>query len=669
MRMARWRGLAVLALAAVMGPPASAGSTSAPTAGGKDTAAATAPKDRLRLASQTSWVRPGEEMVLRLGVSSSAPPDQVELAVAVYRRVMNRSEFAQTLTGRLRGLPLTVTPPTPLSQLATDAAGAIVVRLPLQDPALPPDRARLRLVDQGVYPVRVEIRRTGADRALATLVTHLVYTTPPGDGGFPLKVALVLPVHAPPALQPDGKRLLSPKLADGLGELAGTIQAYPLVPLTLLPTPETLDALQASSRAQDRETVAGLAGATQGRQVAGGAYVPLNLRDLMEARLESEAAVQLDRGTQTIERVMGVRTDSRTWVTTQPLDEPAVLQLREQQVDRLVLPDDAMVPVDLPITLAQPFDLEVRGVRRPQVLSADTALGAHFARSDDPVLAAHRLLADLAVVYGDRPSRPRVVVAMAPRSWRPSKAFLDALLAGMSTSSILTGSTLDDGFASVPPATSGKDPLIRRLAPPATTGALPAGSIRAARARLGAFTTIIDASNPLDDAIEQLLLLAQGADVPSSRRTEFLRAVNRRIDGELGLIQVPPKRSVTLTARTGEIPVTLLNLAPYAVHLQLQVASEKLEFPDGASRQVDLTRRNTTERFSVRARTSGTFPLRLRLASPDGTMVLGRSRFTVRSTAASGVGVLLSAGAGAFLLLWWARHHARGRRNRRLVPM
>jgi hypothetical protein len=32
------------------------------------------------------------------------------------------------------------------------------------------------------------------------------------------------------------------------------------------------------------------------------------------------------------------------------------------------------------------------------------------------------------------------------------------------------------------------------------------------------------------------------------------------------------------------------------------------------------------------------------------------------------VGVVLSAGAGGFLLLWWARHLVRGRRNRRLVP-
>lgn len=631
--------------------------------------ATAAPDDRLQLASQTSWVGPGGELVLRLGVITAKPPQEVELAVAVYRRVMSRSEFAQTLEGRLRGVPLTVTPPTPLSDLATDAAGAVVVRLPIQDPTQPPDRLRLRLGEEGVYPVRVEVRSAGGGPPLATLVTHMVYTTPPKEGGFALKVALVLPVHAPPALQPGGKRALASPEADSLGQLIGAIQAYPLVPLTLLPTPETLDALEASARDEDPETLTNLAASADGRQVVGGTYVPVDLRDFTE-RLRTERTAQLDRGTRTIERTLGTRVDTRTWVAAEPLDEDAVLQLRQHQVDRLVVPEAAMEPVDLDLTLAQPFDLEVRSLSRPRVLAADRTLSSHFAESDDPVLAAHRLLADLAVVYGDSPSRSRVVVAMAPRSWRPSRAFLDALLAGISTSSIVGGSTLDAGFTDVQPATSRPNvPLVRRLLPSPNAGLLPADAISRARNHLTGFSSIIDSANPLDDALEELILVAQGVELRPARRAAYLDGVASAIDDQIGLIQVPPNRSITLTARTGEIPVTILSRAPYPVHLKLEVESEKLEFPKGDSREFSLSRRNTTERFSVRARTSGTFPLRMRLVSPDGTMVLGRSRFTVRSTAASGVGILLSAGAGVFLLLWWVRHHARGRRNRRLVPV
>jgi len=609
-------------------------------------------------------------MVLRLAVTTREAADEVELAVAVYRRVMNRTEFTQTLQGRLRGVPLTVTPPTPLSELTTDPAGAILVRLGVQDPTQPPDRARLHLVDEGAYPVRVELRGKGGGAPLASLVTHLVYTTPPKEGGFPLKVALVLPVHAASAVQPSGKRTLPPTVAGAVNELTGSLQAYPLVPLTLLPTPETLHALDVSGGAVDREALDGLARVTEGRQMASGAYVPTDLRELIRAGLVSEAAAQLDRGARAMEDALGRRADPRTWVAAEPLDEESVLQLRLQQLDRFVIREAEMEPLDLPITLAQPFELAVRSLRRPQALSADRELSGHFATGDDPVLAAHRLLADLSVIYGDLPSRSRVVVAMPPRSWRPNKAFLDALLAGISTSAILAGATLEDSFTTVPPATTAaRSPLVRRLVPIGEVGSVSAAAIRRARSRLNAFTSIIDAANPLDDALEELVLVAEGVGLRPSRREAYLDGLNAGIDSQLSLIQVPPNRSITLTARTGEIPVTILSRAPYPVHLQLSVKSDKLEFPGGSSRNIDLTRRNTTERFSVRARTSGAFPLRLQLVSPEGDLVLGQSRFTVRSTAASGVGLLLSAGAGAFLLLWWAHHHARGRRNRRLVPV
>jgi hypothetical protein len=53
--------------------------------------------------------------------------------------------------------------------------------------------------------------------------------------------------------------------------------------------------------------------------------------------------------------------------------------------------------------------------------------------------------------------------------------------------------------------------------------------------------------------------------------------------------------------------------------------------------------------------------------SPDGERRLSTSRYTVRSTAVSGAGLVLSLGAGAFLVVWWARHWRRTRRSARLV--
>ncbi|MGH9283830.1 MAG: DUF6049 family protein, partial [Acidimicrobiales bacterium] len=345
------------------------------------------------------------------------------------------------------------------------------------------------------------------------------------------------------------------------------------------------------------------------------------------------------------------------------------LRLRQQQVDRFVLPEQRLEPVDLRITLAQPFELEARAVRRPAALAGDPGLAAHFAPADDPVLAAHHLLADLAVVYQDLPSRPRAVVVMPPRSWRPAQAFLDSLLGGLATSTVLVGATLDQVFADVPPATArGGATMVRRLTQPAAGSTLRASEVEEARSRLVSFASMLNPDNTVDDRIEELLLMAEGAGLRGGQRQAYLDGIEKRITAQTAAVQVPTHRSITLTARTGEIPVTVLNRAGYPLRVQLQVASDKLDFPKGSVRNLDLSRPSTTERFSVRARTPGSFPLRVNLVSPDGGLVLGSSRFTVRSTAASGVGLVLSAGAVLFLLVWWGRHLARGRRNRRLVP-
>ena len=623
----------------------------------------------LRLASQTPWVGPGEELQLRLGVTTSEAPADVELAVAVYPRVTSRSRFIQTLRSAPRGNPLTAVPPTTMAELTTDAAGAVLVRLPTQDPAQPPDPARLRLGAEGVYPVRVELRETGGGKMLASLVTHLVYTRPPQPGGYPLNVALVLPAHAPPALQPDGKRVLTLASATALGALARSLEAYPAVALTLLPTPETLVSLDTSERPGDQDTLAALARATAGRQIAPGTYVPVSLSSFAAAGMAAEAAIQLDRGSEVIEQTLGVRPDPRTWVADEGLDDRAAQLLRQQQVDRIVLPEAGLEPVELDITLTQPFELDARAVRRPMALSGDAGLVEHFAPAADPVLAAHRLLADLTVVYQDRPSRKRAVVVMPPRSWRPDPAFLDSLFNGLATSTVMAGTTLETAFASVSPATSTAGaPLVRELATSPSAPGLPAADIAAARRQLVAFASMLAPENALDDRMEQLLLVAEGAGLRAGVRQDYLRGLASRVRSQTSAVQVPDHRSITLTARTGEIPVTVLSKSGYPLKVEIRVESDKLDFPKGAVRSVDLTRRSTTEQFSVRARTSGSFPLRVSLVSPDGELELGTSRFTVRSTAASGVGVVLSVGAGAFLLVWWGRHLVRGRRNRRLVP-
>jgi hypothetical protein len=68
---------------------------------------------------------------------------------------------------------------------------------------------------------------------------------------------------------------------------------------------------------------------------------------------------------------------------------------------------------------------------------------------------------------------------------------------------------------------------------------------------------------------------------------------------------------------------------------------------------------------TVRARTSGVFTVPITLTSPTGFLRLASGQITVRSTATSIVGIILSVGAVAVLAAWWVRTSRKRRSLRR----
>ena len=312
------------------------------------------------------------------------------------------------------------------------------------------------------------------------------------------------------------------------------------------------------------------------------------------------------------------------------------------------------------------------GARQLQAVVADTGLSAHFDNAVDPVLAANHLLADLAVVYLDRPGADRrPMVAAPPRAWRADRRFVETAVAGLTQHPILDTISLDGIFSSVQPA-RGDDgrALVRTLSPPPPGGlgdVVP--ELRTARRRLDSLGSVLGPTASARSALEERLLLAESSELRSSRsRQPYVDAVLRGVESQVRAIRMPTGRSITLTARKGEIPVTFQNRTGVPARVVVKVESDKLLFPRGDTHTLDLARRNTTERFSVELRTSGAFPLRIRLESPDGGLVIDETRLTVRSTAASRVSLGVSLGAALFLAIWWGRHALRGRRARRLVP-
>ena len=633
---------------------------------------AAAPRPTLSLTSQSPWVQPGGSFRLGLHVDGVKDLASVELVLNTHARLLSRSAFGQTLQDRPVGSLLDVTS-TPLSELNVDPNGNFSATLSFQDPALPREPGRLLLSQDGVYPLRVELREKGGGAVLDRFTTHIPYL--PGNRTGPkLDLSWIVPVHAPPSIRPDGTRKLTN--ARDLQALGQALEAS-AVPLVIAPTPETVQALSTSSDSAAASALTSLRRGAARRQVVTGAYVPTNLPQLLAGGLSSEADQEVKQGGEQLSQLLKVAVDSTSWVSEEPLDDASMSRLRDLGITQVALPEASLTPLQARLTLARPYLLDAHQGRRQQAVSIDPGLAAHFRNDGNQVLEAHRFLADLAVLYFDQPGGlQRGVVAFTPRSWRPDRAFLETVMAGLTDNPVVDPVTLSTLFSSVDKLRGNNGaPLVRRLVGPPRNLSLPTAATRSARQRLNNFRSIVDDGNPMYDLLDEQLLAANSADLRSSRQRTYVSGVDDSLDRELRRIQTPGG-SIRLTARGGEIPVTFRNGTGYPVHVVVTVRSDKLEFPGGdgshppneITRKLDLVRRNETARFAVQTRASGAFPLLVTLQSPDGSLVVSHTQITVRSTAASGVGLMLSAAAGLFLLAWWGRHVLHGRRARRLVP-
>lgn len=608
----------------------------------------------LTFVSQTPWRIGDQPAQLSFRVNPPGDPAALEVALAVYPRLTSRIEFAQTLDDRVRRSALSLQR-FPVPSLVADPTGLIT--LPLDAP----------VSRQGVYPVRVELRDPTSGDVIDAFTTHLVHLPAPIEG-VRLGVGLALPFTAPLATQPDGDIALAEPDLDRLGDVADAL-AESKVPLTVLPKSETVDALANGGLAEGRTVLTALSAAAQGRIFLARHYVDTSLPSLLDAGLADEAERQQVRAAAAIgAQVSGAQVATDTWVSDQALDDEALVYLRDRGVKKVVVPEASLAPLDLPITLTQTFEVRA-GDRTLAAAANDPELRSHFTREENPALGAQHLLADLAVLYFDRPGLTRGVAVAAPDGWEASGPFVATLLAGLDRSPILEAQTLSSLFEEVPPLTRGSTTVVRPLADAdgADRVALRSRSIRTVRARLQSLVSVLSPFNPIVERIDRTLLAAQSSQLRARDRAEMLAGADAQIEDLLSKVSLPGNRSITLTAREGEIPITITSDIPYTINAALRLRSGTLSFPRGEIVPVELARSNLTQRVTVRANTSGSFPLRVELVSPDGQLVLGETRVTVRSTAVSGVGIALSVGAALFLALWWARH-LHGRRSKRLVP-
>jgi hypothetical protein len=232
----------------------------------------------LELLGQTPWAAPGGLITLEL--QASGIPAGSTLALTVHDRVQSRSAFDESVAGGSLGSTRTITR-VAFDELPTNASGHRVALI-----------AAPTVESGGVYPVEVDVRGPD-DEPITGFTTHLVVAQVTSDGtlavGQPLSVAWVWPLRAAPAYLPDGSP--DPAVVDELastgrlGRQAATLATTPGVPVTIAPSPETLEAWQAlGARFPDLASGPALLRTASGHvQVVTGPYVPLDYPSIIAA--------------------------------------------------------------------------------------------------------------------------------------------------------------------------------------------------------------------------------------------------------------------------------------------------------------------------------------------------------------------------------------------------
>jgi hypothetical protein len=657
--------VAVAAIALTAGP-AAAGTDPPPTT---DAQSADAP--RILLAGQPAWVPIGGNLPIRLQVESggtSAPGWQI--SVTAHRAVTTRTGYEAALRGEGLGSPLGHVD-LPLDLFPPGAGGVRTITLGLEADG------PMALTRTGVYPFQVELRDQD-DNRLDGFVTPVVAVASGADGapviGKRLGVAWVLPMVTRPAYGVDGRpdpEVVAELTPEGrLGQQAIAL-ANSAVPLTVAPGPETLESWTqlAQGSPSITTTVEALRDALSRVQVLAGPYVPIDVRALVSGGLGAEVGTELVQGAEKLGALLGTRVDSRTQIA-RPVNDAALTRLRDAGVDRVIVDGGDLAPRDEQLTPAQPFVIRSQQGTTAAV-GSDPGLQGLLDGNDPPALRAQRFLAGLATVALEQPNVTRGVVALEPDDWNGSGELVDAVLGGLQVDHpLLQPMTVDELLDTVPPATIGSTVLERQFAPtPVPAPPVTRDEFANAASDLNAFNALVPPPNPLTGGGSRALLVSlssawSGPGGRSRARAELAK-IGFGVHGFLGRLRVPAGNStITLTSRKGEIPVTFLNETNQPLRVRVGLRSDKLVFPDGGERLLDLPPRSTTVRFGVETRSSGTFPLTLTVTSPDGKLEIQRTQVQVRSTFVSNVGLFLTIGAILFLGVWWGNDFRRRRKRR-----
>ncbi len=588
----------------------------------------------IRVTGQSAFVAPNGSFIVEISIDGDLPIGGedaragLEFAVTVFDRILSESEVEEPPSRAASRLE-----PVALSDLTASGPGRYRLEIPVRVGEPFDDVLRLQLTEAGVYPVAVELRNV--DGVVASTRTNLIRLAPnAAEDPDSLLVANVLPVVPAEGITVADAQVL--------------LETHPDLPVTVL-----LDRGVVSQLTDDAALTASFARALGARPLVATPSV-----DLDPSALAAVGQIELYHQalTDTIDQLLdlGLTPSTDTAVITEQLTRPGAEALVRAGVE---------VVIDASSSPAPNGFVTVDG-RKLHLLRYDSPVSAVFGEPSTAVSQANEALARLSV--RGQSNRSPVVIggpALGARPARGLNVFFRSLAQPGAPQPVLLSDVTTSSFERQPAEHPRQD-----LEPVS-------GLIDDSQALLASYEAMYSGGHSgghsggysgggtePEEFLERLQSTLSLARNPQDRRRALVLFADE-LGRELEVISLPDAQPVTMAARQGSIPLIVESRAAGPRLIMLQFRSDRVEVKQDSQLLVVEPGTSSID-VEVEARSLGASQLEVSVWTPDGERVLATSQFQVRSTAVPGLGLLISAAAVLFLIVWWYVDHRRGRAER-----
>jgi hypothetical protein len=467
--------------------------------------------------------------------------------------------------------------------------------------------------------------------------------------------------RSPLAHQPDGTVTVDP--AEVVENLTRALETAP-APVTVSFSPETLTALADPSTDGGIGAIDTVRRVLEGHEVPVAPWVELDEEAWRRAGEADRVFAQYRSGQAVFEDFLG-RSPSPIVHFDADTNAETVTLLRSIGVTGGVVEPDQIDPLDLDRADNRPIDIvDANDITMP-ALVIDRAFEASLAGLD-PELVAHQRFAELLLRARSAGTSRAIVVDLdtidpvvftllldlASTTDRlglaPISELIDRSPARDATGSVLRAQLVGGDSADVSGAAS---------------------DLRLNESLLSSYTEMVAPATAPVATLRTVLDAAMSATLDDDSRRTYTDTVFDIVSTGSADFAVLETSRITLATRSATLPVEIRNDQTLPINVVVRVASDKLRFPGGDELQLILEPGINQIELPVETAASGDARIQIAVTSPDGRLDLASGAVDIRSTAVSGLGLVVSLVSLAVLLTWWARTIARVRRQRRAASV